>query len=241
MRLRELNKRRTREAIVRVAIGLFVDHGFDATTLVEIANEAGIAPSTLHAYFRVKEDLLFSIYDDVLESATSELLGRDEAGIEVISRWVEAVLPTVLTRYGADLLVQSEDVIRADSEMCRERRFRDALFEDVLAAAFLRDGESADLLRAQVMATIAFHAIKEVWNVWYMQHAADAPLTDLTSLTADHVQDLLEASQTAIESLPPPASVPLHDRARAATHPRPRPARTPRAQPADARAHLADD
>jgi AcrR family transcriptional regulator len=219
MRLRELNKRRTREAIVQVAIGLFVDQGFDATTLVEIANAAGVAPSTLHTYFPVKEDLLFSIYDDVLESARSELLGRTEPGIEVITRWVEEVLPTVLTRYGADLLVRSEDVIRADAEMCRERRFRDALLEDTLAGAFLPDRDSADVLRAQVMATIALHAIKEVWNVWYLQHAADAPLTDLTSLTADHVQDLLRASQTAIESLPAPASVPLHVRARAAARP----------------------
>jgi AcrR family transcriptional regulator len=208
--------------------------------LVEIANAAGIAPSTLHAYFPVKEDLLFSIYDDVLESARSELLGRSEPGIEVISRWVEQVLPTVLTRYGAALLVQSEDVIRADSEMCREQRFRDALLEDTLAGAFLRDSESADVLRAQVTATIALHAIREVWNVWYQQHAADAPLTDLTSLTADHVQDLLEASRAAIESLPAPASVPLHIQARAAADPGSKRARSPRSQASDALNGLAD-
>ena len=209
MRLRELNKRRTREAIVQVAVELFVKHGYRSTTLAEIAAAAGIAPSTLHAYFPLKEDLLFSIYDAVLASAAEELSGRSEPGIEVVVGWVEDVLPEVLTRYGADALVHSEDVIRADPELRRQQRFRDALLEDILAGAFSSGLEPGDVLAAQVIATIALHAIREVWTVWYEQHAGSGGLKDFTSLTANHVKGLLDASREAIAALPGPAAIPL--------------------------------
>ena len=44
--LRERKKQRTRETIVREAMTLFAERGFEPTTIVEIAEAADIAPRT---------------------------------------------------------------------------------------------------------------------------------------------------------------------------------------------------
>ena len=58
--LRERKKQRTRRTIVDVATRLFAEQGYDATTLVQIADEAEIAPSTFFNYFPAKVDIVFA-------------------------------------------------------------------------------------------------------------------------------------------------------------------------------------
>jgi len=210
MRLRELNKRRTREVIVRVAVGRFLDQGYRETTLAEIAAAAGVAPSTLHAYFPVKEDLVFDILEVVIDSAKTRLLARPETekALAAIPAWVAEDLPAVSTHYGADYLVHIHDVMKSDPELWTQRRFRLTLLQEVFAAAFARDfDESAGPLPAKVLAAIAVHAIEEVFDVWHDWYEAntaenDIALAELTALTTEHMRDLLESSSKLIALLP---------------------------------------
>jgi len=57
--LRERKKLKTRAAIQREAIRLFLERGFDATTIEDVAEAAEISPSTFFNYFRSKEDVVF--------------------------------------------------------------------------------------------------------------------------------------------------------------------------------------
>ena len=57
MGLRERNATRTREHIVAAAIALFVEQGYDATTMEQIAARAEVGTSTLYRYFPTKERL----------------------------------------------------------------------------------------------------------------------------------------------------------------------------------------
>ncbi len=57
--LRERKKLKTRTAIQREAMRLFLDKGFEATTIEEIAEAAEISPSTFFNYFPTKEDVVF--------------------------------------------------------------------------------------------------------------------------------------------------------------------------------------
>jgi AcrR family transcriptional regulator len=79
--LRERKKQKTRDAIQREAMRLFQEHGYEATTIEQIAAAVDISPSTFFNYFPTKEDVVFNDpYDPMLISMfrarpRDELLG----------------------------------------------------------------------------------------------------------------------------------------------------------------------
>jgi AcrR family transcriptional regulator len=56
---RERKKRQTRQAISDVATRLFLERGFDAVTVAEVARAADVAVQTVFNHFPAKEDLFF--------------------------------------------------------------------------------------------------------------------------------------------------------------------------------------
>lgn len=57
--LRERKRERTRQALLDAAAELFERHGYEGTTVAEIADTADIGTRTFFSYFASKEDLLF--------------------------------------------------------------------------------------------------------------------------------------------------------------------------------------
>jgi AcrR family transcriptional regulator len=57
--LRERKKQRTRDLIAETARSLFVEHGFDAVPVAEVARAAEVSEATVFNYFPTKEDLVF--------------------------------------------------------------------------------------------------------------------------------------------------------------------------------------
>src|ERR1700754_5119358 len=64
--LRERKKRQTQEAIAGAAMELFLEHGFDAVTVADVARAADVAEKTVFNHFPTKEDLVFFRSDDRL-------------------------------------------------------------------------------------------------------------------------------------------------------------------------------
>lgn len=73
--LRERQKSARRERILAVAIDLFVEHGFEAVRVVDIAQAAEVSPGTVYNYFPTKEDLVFggsaAFEQSLIEALTS--------------------------------------------------------------------------------------------------------------------------------------------------------------------------
>jgi AcrR family transcriptional regulator len=60
-----------REEILKTALGLFAEKGFDATSTKQIAREAGIAEGLVFHYFPTKASLLAAVLEDKLEGRRS--------------------------------------------------------------------------------------------------------------------------------------------------------------------------
>jgi AcrR family transcriptional regulator len=79
---RERKKLRTRALIQQEALRLFLDQGFEATTIEEIAEAADIAPSTFFNYFPTKEDV---VLQDDLDPVLLEAIHVEPAGLHPIA------------------------------------------------------------------------------------------------------------------------------------------------------------
>src|SRR5258705_9908756 len=126
--LRERKKQRTRETIVAVATKLFVEQGYESTTTAQIAEAAEVSPSTFFTYFPTKADVVFSLFDEIIESADTRVLGRPagEQAIDAIAAWIATDLPEVEARY-VELLKASDELLASDTELEAQFRLRSAV------------------------------------------------------------------------------------------------------------------
>ena len=93
--LRERKKQRTRETIARVALELFDRHGFQATTIPQIADAALVSPRTVSTYFPAKEELVFPDQDEAFAQLAERRRERapEETAPEALRAWVQERLP----------------------------------------------------------------------------------------------------------------------------------------------------
>ena len=74
--LRERKKRETRQQISDVATAMFAERGFDAVTISQVAEAAGVAKMTVTNYFPRKEDLVFDRADAIVASLAAAVAAR---------------------------------------------------------------------------------------------------------------------------------------------------------------------
>nr|WSX52023.1 TetR family transcriptional regulator [Streptomyces sp. NBC_00974] len=77
--LRERKKRRTRDALLRAALLLFVAQGYEETTVDEITGAVDVSQRTFFRYFANKEEVAFAVQDLVESHFVSALSSRPAA------------------------------------------------------------------------------------------------------------------------------------------------------------------
>jgi len=83
--LRDRKKDATRQAIEDAAWALFTTHGFDETTVQQIAEAANVAPRTFFRYFPNKESVLYPELDDILDEMAAAFAARPAAEPPLVS------------------------------------------------------------------------------------------------------------------------------------------------------------
>jgi AcrR family transcriptional regulator len=207
--LRERKKRRTGEAIVRVAHALFAEQGYRETTLLQVAEAAEVAPSTLQRYFQAKSDIVFAHHDVHAESARRYIQMRPEgeSTAEAIVSWVTNTLPEIESPY-ANAFRDGPRIIAQDPDLQIEQRLRYARLEDIFAESFARDlNEPSNSVAACALGTIAFRALNGIWETWLEQHVDDPaskPFVpgEVLAPHIEYVRQLLDAALAAVSTLP---------------------------------------
>jgi AcrR family transcriptional regulator len=209
--LRERKRLRTRATIVRVALEMFGERGYRATTLTQIAEAAEIAPSTLHGYFASKEDIVFSSYDDLRDSVLARILNRshDESLSQAMLAWTSEIKPGIVGDDDEALFRQRRATIASEESLRAAERLRLAELEDAFTEAFAGDlGETPADLRARLMASLATHGLNTIWQWWYPRLTDERlDLHELAALDATYLLSVLDAAEELLKTIP---RAPIH-------------------------------
>src|SRR5689334_16125522 len=98
-----------RPRILEAAIRVFADKGFYNAKVSEIAREAGVADGTIYLYFKSKDDLLISLFEDRMEEVNETVraaLASAADPVEKLRRVVHLHLSMVeKNRHVAEVLI----------------------------------------------------------------------------------------------------------------------------------------
>jgi AcrR family transcriptional regulator len=121
-----------RERLVRAALDLFTEQGYDNTTVAQIAERAGLTKSTFFRHFPDKREVLAAGQDTLCRLLADGIAAAPGSATPLEA--VAAALDTAMTAFAPgrrDLGAKVEAVIAASSEL----QERDALKQVGLAAA----------------------------------------------------------------------------------------------------------
>jgi AcrR family transcriptional regulator len=155
---------RSRRDLAESAVRAFERDGFAATTVEEIAAEAGYSPRTFYRQFATKEDVVFFDLPDIL-SPLEALRGGDDP----LWPQVCAVLEDncALWEAGGEQLARRRTVL-FHTEPALYRRFLEYCmeWEGVLTEVFAREH---DATAAALLATTTVGACRTAFRLWLAQ------------------------------------------------------------------------
>ena len=94
-------QQQTREDVLAAADRLFVEQGFHATSVDQIAQAAGYTKGAVYSNFDAKEDLFFAVYEARVDAAVAKL-ERDLAATDDVRAVIESATSDTGTRRGRD-------------------------------------------------------------------------------------------------------------------------------------------
>ncbi len=178
-----------RQRLVRAALDLFTEQGYDKTTVVQIAERAGLTRSTFFRHFSDKREVLVAGQDTLCRLLAEGIANapKEATPLEAVAAALAAAA-VAFTPERRDLGPQLQAVIAASSEL----QARDALKQTSLAAAMteaLRRHGVADPA-ASLAAELGVLAIKRAHTRW----ADPTNHQEFSELARQSLQELQTAS-----------------------------------------------
>ncbi len=187
-----------RERILNAAVRVFAKNGFYATRVSEVAKAAGVADGTIYLYFRSKDELLVSLFEDrverLLEFMKRELPARKDAR-EKLRAVIELQLG--LLEGERDLAEVITVILRQSTKLMKEYAApRFMAYLDAIAKV-VAEGQAEGLFRADVspglVARATFGALDGIALTWALGRAEHGALGRAAKQLADILLRGLEA------------------------------------------------
>lgn len=179
-----------RQRLERAALALFAEHGYDATTVAEIADRAGLTKSTFFRHFADKREVLFGgqdalaeLFREAIEAAPPSATAADCLAAALVAA------AAAFTPDRHDLAPLRRAVIAANSELQERQLLKRARLASAMADALRARGTGEVSARlAGEVGVLAFSTAYGRWaapeNRLPFAEIAQAALRDLQASAA---------------------------------------------------------
>ncbi|WP_411126219.1 TetR family transcriptional regulator [Streptomyces sp. x-19] len=199
--LRERKKQRTRDALIRAALELFTERGYEATTIDEIAEAVDVSQRTFFRYFANKQDVVFAVQDMVEARFLQELRARpaDEPPLPalrgaVLTAW-DDIGDAIASVIPVDLHMRAFRMIESTPALVAAHLRRSTELEEQIAELIARrEGLDVDVDPRPRVLVAAFSGVMRVaGKVWGEGHDCSvAGIRELTRSYLDHMGPAIE-------------------------------------------------
>jgi AcrR family transcriptional regulator len=168
-----------RGRLLRAAIELFTERGYDATTTAQIAERAGLTKTTLFRHFSDKREILFQGQDTLIALAADAVrtAAPENAPFDVL-RIAVLALCSIHDAEHREIGRQLEVILASSPELRERAAFKRSAIGDGLRQAL---AERLDDARpAGVLADIGMRAYYDGFASW-VASSDDGPLADVVS------------------------------------------------------------
>ena len=162
-------KASSRETLAEAACELFLERGYEATSVADITQRAGVSRSSFFNYFTSKSDVLWSGID---ERITAAVVALQESATATDGAAVRSILVDVVRDFAPDplaLALRDAAAMGLEHEMLAETGLRQARLAAAVARAALTDG--IDVMRADILGAAHAAAVLTALRVWARQGA----------------------------------------------------------------------
>jgi AcrR family transcriptional regulator len=210
VRLRELKKQQTRQAISDTATRLFIEHGFESVTIAQIATAAQVAKMTVTNYFPRQEDLALDYHEAFTASLADTVAARvpGESALTALRRQFLAAVPRHHAVIGFSSPEFARMIIDSPTLIARLRELHE-LRENALAHVLAADTAAApDDLIPRAAAALLTAAHRTLYQQVMDLTAAGRSSQDIATIvtgTANQVFDLLEPALANYAMRPQPS------------------------------------
>jgi TetR/AcrR family transcriptional regulator, fatty acid metabolism regulator protein len=179
-----------RSRILQAAVRVFARRGYFAARVADVARRAGVADGTIYLYFRNKEDILVSLFDEVMSEHLEGKRREVEPGSDAPAR-LRAIAERHLGLLGGnrDLAVVFQVELRQSTKFME--RFTASWLQDYfgLIAEVIEQGQREGTLRSDLPVKVAtkafFGVLDEMVTSWILSRrpydlvALAGPVVDL--------------------------------------------------------------
>jgi AcrR family transcriptional regulator len=167
------------DELVEIAAGLFLERGYDATSMQEIADQMGILKGSVYHYVRTKEDLLWMIVEprlkELVDNARAIFEQRDKAVLERITLAIEAHAHSYEVHYPFMFVIIRED---GRTISPKRQKLYQALQQEYyqLWKVVIEEGVAIGELRNDLDGSTIAHGVLGMVNWMYRWFRPDGPM-----------------------------------------------------------------
>lgn len=161
----------SRETLAEAACELFLEQGYEATSVADITARAGVSRSSFFNYFASKHDVLWAGVDDAIAALEQRVQQAPDDAVPALAAFSDGLAPDSLA-----LAIANDEAMGAVADLQRESTARAARIGAAVTRALRAAGSPP--LRAQVIGSAYGSAVLAAVERWARDGSGRTALAD---------------------------------------------------------------